>query len=124
LLAVDVAEVALEQARIRCANHPEVTLRRLCIPHEWPTGKFDLIIFSEVLYFLSLSDIRLTAQKAVASLTSQGRIVLVNWAGDTGHPLSGEAAVNIFHDAAAPGVVLQCREWRPGYRLDIYRCTS
>jgi hypothetical protein len=109
---------------MRCANHSEVTLRHLRIPHEWPTGKSDLIIFAEMLCFLSLSDVWLRARKAVASLKSQGRIVLVNRTGDTGHPLRSEAAANIFHAVAALAVALQCRKWRPGYRLDIYRCTS
>ncbi len=55
LLALDVAEAALDQARARC---PDVRFERRAIPDEWPPGAFDLIVFSEVLYYLDAAGIR------------------------------------------------------------------
>ena len=124
LLAVDVADAALDQARRRCASWPRVSFECLRVPHEWPNGLFDLMVFSEVLYFLSVSDIRLTAERAVATLVPHGRIVLVNWTGETGHSLSGDEAAGIFHDAVEKDVAPLCRERRTGYRLDIYQRQS
>ncbi len=121
VLGVDVADAALDQARQRCAADPRISFARLRVPHEWPDGRFDLIVFSEVLYFLSAVDVRETARKSVETLMPHGRIVLVNWTGETGQARNGEAAANIFHEAATPDMMLLCREWRPGYRLDIYR---
>ena len=121
LLAVDVADAALDRARRRCADRPHVSFQRMRIPDEWPEGRFDLIVFSEVLYFLSAYEVRLTARRAVAALTPYGRVVLVNWTGETGHALSGDAAADMFHAAVAPDVVPLCHERRTGYRLDIYR---
>lgn len=121
LLAVDFAAAALEQARRRCAHLPQVTFQRLGVPREWPRGRFDLIVFSEVLYFLSASDIRVTAARTLRSLTPGGRIVLVNWTGDTAQALSGDAAAEIFAAAVASRVVTVCQERRPDYRLDVYR---
>lgn len=121
LLAVDVAEAALEQARARCADCPGVCFRRLRVPGEWPEGKFDLIVFSEVLYFLSADDVRRTARRAMASLAPAGRISLVNWTGETGQSLSGTAAADLFHGAIETEARRLCQEWRPGYRLDVYR---
>src|SRR4051794_20398148 len=49
LLAIDVAEVALERAR---ARNPEVRFERREIPEQYPPGTFDLTVASEVLYYL------------------------------------------------------------------------
>ena len=37
LLAVDVSEAALAQARVRCAELPQVDIRLLRVPEEFPT---------------------------------------------------------------------------------------
>jgi SAM-dependent methyltransferase len=116
LLAVDVAEAALVQARQRCADLPHLRFRRLCVPRQWPAGRFDLIVFSEVLYFLSTADIRLAAQKSAAALAPGGRIVLVNWTGETGHTHSGNEAAALFRESTAAA---WHSDIRPGYRLDI-----
>jgi SAM-dependent methyltransferase len=120
LLAVDVAQAALDQAKRRCAGNARVRLERLCVPAQWPEGRFDLIVFSEVLYFLSGSDIQLTARRASASLEPAGRIVLVNWTGENDQPLNGDAAADAFL-AAAPELCLVHQDRRPGYRLDVLR---
>ncbi len=54
LLAIDAAENALTQARIRCQGLDGVELRKMRVPAAWPDGRFDLIILSEVLYYLSM----------------------------------------------------------------------
>ena len=54
LLGADVAEGALAQARERCAGLFHVKLSRMVVPQDWPDGRFDLIVFSEVLYYLGL----------------------------------------------------------------------
>ena len=52
LLGVDVAENALDQARTRLRDMPWVRFVRMAVPTEWPEGSFDLVLFSEVLYYL------------------------------------------------------------------------
>ena len=51
LLAVDVSEAALAQARARCAGLPQVEIRLLRVPEEFPSQQFDLILLSEVGYY-------------------------------------------------------------------------
>jgi trans-aconitate methyltransferase len=119
LLAVDVSHTALEQARQRCADLPNVELDYRRIPQDWPTEqKFDLILFSEVLYFLCPADIATTARHSVASLTPHGRIVLVNWTGPTDYPCSGDAAADQFI-ADCPSLRISLQDRRPQYRLDV-----
>jgi SAM-dependent methyltransferase len=57
LLAVDIAETALDAARQRCAGIANVTFRRMQLPDELPAGRSDLILLSEVGYCWSLPDL-------------------------------------------------------------------
>lgn len=119
LLAVDVAEAALAEARRRCADRPNVTIARMRIPQEWPAGCFDLILFSEMLYYLQPEELALTAVKARASITPGGHALLVHYILPTDYPLSGDAAAEGFIESVGFTPILQRRE--PHYRLDLLR---
>ena len=96
LLGIDVSETALAQARTRCADLPAVTLEWMAVPGSWPEGSFDLIVFSEVLYYLGIEGIHEAARKSLASLSPGGVIVLVNWHGDTDGACTGDEAAEMF----------------------------
>ncbi len=51
LLATDIAEEPLREARRRSADAPWVEFDRSAAPSEWPEGTFDLIVLSEVVYY-------------------------------------------------------------------------
>src|SRR5688572_17283513 len=57
LLAIDVSASALDAARVR---NPTVSFERREIPEEFPDGKFDLTIASEVVYYLDAPALRAT----------------------------------------------------------------
>jgi trans-aconitate methyltransferase len=46
LLAVDVAQAPLVEARRRCADLPGVSFEQMFVPEQWPGGVFDLIVLS------------------------------------------------------------------------------
>jgi predicted TPR repeat methyltransferase len=74
LLAVDVAEAALEQARGRV---PEAAFERREIPEEFPDGAYDLIVASEVLYYLD--EPALDATLNAIERTLRGALLAVHW---------------------------------------------
>lgn len=119
LLAVDVAEVALAQARRRCADLKHVEFQRLQVPDEWPQQTFDLIVLSEVLYYLSPHDVARTARCTRDSLRAHGTVLLVHYVLPTDYPCSGDTAAEIFIGEAGLAVSLQRRE--AAYRLDLLR---
>jgi predicted TPR repeat methyltransferase len=119
LLAIDVADAALNQARARCATLAQVTFRRLQIPQAWPEGRFDLMLFSEVLYYLSAADLANAAARTRASLAPTGAALLVHYTDPTNYPLTGDAAAERFIAATGFRVSLRLRETR--YRLDLLR---
>ncbi|AMR28674.1 methyltransferase [Hymenobacter psoromatis] len=79
LLSVDVSEAALAQARQRCARLPQVMLRRLQVPKEFPEGQFDLIMLSEVGYYWSPADLARAADLLLAALPPGAQLLLVHW---------------------------------------------
>src|SRR5471030_1508163 len=99
LLGVDIVEDPLPAARAHCADQPQVRFERMRVPLEWPVERFDLIVLSEVLYFLSAGDIRWCARHVVDTLLPGGVVVLVNWSGRTGDPSSGDVAPERFISA-------------------------
>jgi SAM-dependent methyltransferase len=54
LLSWDISPEAVRQARERA---PAAQVERAMIPDDWPPGTFDLIVFSEVLYYLGPEDL-------------------------------------------------------------------
>jgi cyclopropane fatty-acyl-phospholipid synthase-like methyltransferase len=119
LLAVDVAEQALEQARRNCEGLNQVRIERMQIPAEWPAEKFDLIVLSEVLYYLSPHDIRRTAERSLASSLPKGLILLVHWTGQTDYPCQGDEAVEHYIAACKAELSPLLQRQEPEYRLDL-----
>lgn len=119
LVAVDVAGAALAQARERCAGLGGVEIARMAVPGEWPAGWFDLVLFSEVLYYLGLDGIAEAARRTLDCLEPGGTVLLVNWRGPTDGVCTGEEGADLFI-AACGGALRQARlERAERYRLDV-----
>ncbi|HXP09694.1 MAG TPA: SAM-dependent methyltransferase [Acidobacteriaceae bacterium] len=119
LLGVDFVPAAVAMARSRCAPLPGVSIEQMQIPQQWPEGKFDLILFSEVLYFLDEEDLRETCDHTLRSLLPGGLVLLVNYTGKTDDPINGDEAASVFIKASFPDLrpILQSRDSL--YRLDL-----
>ena len=119
LLALDVSEKALVIARARSNSNNTVLYRRAEVPRDWPDGSFDLIVLSEVLYFLSAEEITTASRRAHKTLAANGLCLLVNWTGANDLPVGGEEATRLFASAA------QWRSETPriesSYRIDRLR---
>lgn len=80
LLAVDRSTAALAAARARFAEDDRVTVAELDVPHDWPQDvTFDLIVVSEVGYFLSPAELEALVGRIAGSLASDGVLVLCHW---------------------------------------------
>jgi SAM-dependent methyltransferase len=124
LLSLDVAETALDAARARCAECPQVRFLRAAVPAEWPPGRFDLVVLSEVLYFFAPGDLVRIAERLVAALKPGGEVVLVHWLGETNFPLSADAAVETLIDLTRGGLDADRRGRTERYRLDVLRAPA
>jgi SAM-dependent methyltransferase len=126
LLATDISQVAVERTRQRLAGHPNVRVERRTIPGEMPDGRFDLIVCSDVLYYLPTWRLRRTLSLLAGRLAPKGAIVSLHYLGEHGAPVSGDE-VHDLQEAAWGGLEHTERIRRDGvgphgagYRLDRY----
>ncbi len=127
LTAVDISVRALARAQTRCADHGNVNFRRLDLNTEDIPGSFDLIVCSEVLYYVRdlrdvvgriLSRVRpggffLTAHSRVLADDPEG--IGFAW----NHAFGVETIGNTI--AAQPGVVSRRELRTPLYRVLLYQ---
>lgn len=103
LLSVDVAERALIRAQERCQHLAQVRFARLRVPDEFPAEQFDLIIVSEVGYYLSQGDLLRLRALIVARLSSNAHLLLVHWTPKVpDYPLTGDEVHDTFLEIATP----------------------
>ena len=119
ILGVDVADAALRQATEHCAGLPGVELAHMVVPGAWPEGSFDLVIFSEVLYYLGIPGLHEAARRTLASLLPGGVVVLVNWSGPTDGACTGDEAAELFIADCAPDLRPTLQRRAEKYRLDV-----
>ncbi len=119
LLAVDIVEAPLAAARRICADQPWVRFQKMRVPGEWPDEMFNLIVLSEVLYFLAPADIAAVADRVCATLEADGIALLVNWRGRSGDPCTGDAAADLFMNRAQRWLSLRVHHQEADYRLDL-----
>jgi SAM-dependent methyltransferase len=121
LFAVDVNDKALNHARERCENLSNVRLAKMQIPHEFPDENFDLIIVSEVGYYLSAEDWKRAREEIVSHLKSGGNVVLVHWTHFVAdYPQTGDAVHDSFNDWKAGKLKILDSKRTNDYRLDVW----
>ena len=114
-IGLDAVPIALEAAR---SAVPEARFVRGYLPCDLPKGAHDLIVLSEVLYFLDRAGIAALAGQ-IDRRWPGAEIVVVTWLGPTGHALDGSSALAAFSNASL-------RSWAPvhatdgGYRIDQF----
>ncbi len=118
LLALDLADAALAQARRDC-DAPHVRFENRSVPDEWPKGEFDLIVLSEVLYYLNIAALSRVAKEVDHCLLKGGVVLLVHYLGETDYPISGDDAATIFMRNLNYQILSQSRT--EAYRLDVLR---
>jgi SAM-dependent methyltransferase len=121
LLAVDVAESALDEARQRCVGARHIRFARMRLPDELPKGRFDLILLSEVAYYWDRADLARVAAFIDQALLPSGDLLLVHRTGATDYPLSGDEAATSLLAAIASFTIPIKAERTDRYRLDLVR---
>jgi peptidoglycan/xylan/chitin deacetylase (PgdA/CDA1 family)/GT2 family glycosyltransferase len=130
LTAADISERALTRAAERCKDSSNIAFRRLDLEADQLPAGLDLIVCSEVLYYLAdEAALRRLAERVRDALTPGGHLVmahafvLADQPGRTGfdwdQPFGAATIARVF--AATPGLVLESTTATTLYRIDRLR---
>jgi len=121
ILAVDISPAAAAMARERLAEVANAEVRVLHLPHDDLDGTFDLMILSEVLYFLDAAEVAAMAALAARWVRPGGDVLIVSYDGETLTRLTGRDTTDRFVAAAAPHFAVIHAEQRPEYHVRLLR---
>ena len=79
LTTIDFSEPAVTQARRELANLPQATALIGAIPEALPESRYDLVVASEILYYLEPEALDGTLVRLEQLLEAGGRLVVVHW---------------------------------------------
>jgi peptidoglycan/xylan/chitin deacetylase (PgdA/CDA1 family) len=129
LLATDISEIALQRAAQRCQSSTNVEFQTLDLASDQLPRDFDLIVCSEMLYFVGdLEALRATAQKIAGALRAGGVFItaharVVSDESDaTGYawdmPFGAATIIDVFSSTAPLRLVRELRT--PLYRIALF----
>jgi SAM-dependent methyltransferase len=79
LLISDGSPNAVQVARQRTADLAHVEVRQAWLPDQWPDQQFELIVISEVGYYLDEASLDLLAERMRASLLPRATLLACHW---------------------------------------------
>ncbi|TBV09486.1 class I SAM-dependent methyltransferase [Phytopseudomonas dryadis] len=99
LLCSDTSAIALELAQKRLANKSNVRFVQTRLPEQWPPGRFDLIVISELAYYLDSEDLATLIAKARGALAEGGSLLACHWRWPIEDcPLTGDQVHQALHE--------------------------
>lgn len=119
VVAIDFSLGALQLARLHLQGMRNVDLLRAGFPEETPPGSWDLIVCSEILYYLQPAALDEAVGWLKTQLAYGASVVAVSWRG-VGHeePLLGDEVHDRLAAQLAAWHALDGRQ--DGYRLDRF----
>jgi SAM-dependent methyltransferase len=119
LLCCDVAAAPVRAAAERTRGLPQVRVEQRELPGQWPAGRFDLIVFSELLYYFGEDDLERLLNHAAASLEPGGTLLAVHWRHPVAdYPRSGDDVHQAI--AAQLGLARLVRHAEPDFLAEVY----
>ena len=85
LLVSDGVPAALDQARVRLQGLAQVRFLQGWVPDNWPPETFDLIVFSEIGFYLDTAQLAALISQMKGALEPGGTLLACHWR----HPVEG-----------------------------------
>ena len=118
LLAIDLSADAVERARKRLAGRAHVAIEQVDIRRALPSGQYDLLVLSEVGYYLSPPQLERLLDETEAAIGDRGTLLACHWRRPVAEHLLGGDDV---HEAiAARGLPRLARHEEADFVLEIY----
>ena len=121
LLATDISEKALSLAAERCRDLNNVAFKKLNFQKELPNDNYDLIMVSEVAYYLSPDDWQIVTGQLYQLLKPEGIIVLVHWLPEVhDYPQTGDEVHQSFEKSMRKRMNNVFTHRAESYRIDVW----
>ncbi len=115
--AVDLSSTAVKVAQARCAGLENVFVRTGSLADPLPETEFDLIVLSEIGYYLDPGELARCGAALAQKLVPGGCLLGVHWLGySKDHRLSGDQVHEVLRSLG--GLSLEHAERHAGFRLD------
>jgi SAM-dependent methyltransferase len=125
LLSIDVSSLAQGRAQVRCADQSQVEFQIMQFPGETPNQTFDLIVLSEVGYYLSEKDLLIARAWIVNALRPGGHLLLVHWTPLVEeYPLTGDEVHDLFLAITPAPLTCVFSSRKTHYRIDVLALSS
>ncbi|MCU0070314.1 nodulation S family protein [Pseudomonas koreensis] len=99
LVCSDTADKAVRLARTRLSLFDHVEVRQGRLPGDWPQEQFDLIVLSEIGYYLDRDDLTAVIHHAHRTLTASGQLLACHWRPSIeGCPLNARQVHDLIHE--------------------------
>lgn len=121
LLATDVSEKALQKAIDRCQNNSNITFQKMSFPDEIPSDKYDLIMVSEVAYYLSPEKWKNGMDSLYEIMVDEANLVLVHWLPEVhDYPQTGDEVHDSFANHMKNKMTNVFSSKAENYRIDVW----
>jgi len=111
---------AVEVTRARLADRSHVDVRQGAIPTDWPSGSFDAVVMSEVLYYLDPDGVSESLERAAACTAAGAELVTVHFREPVAeHALLGDEVHAII--AAHPAWSRDVQHLEARFVLEVHR---
>jgi len=123
VVAFDVSSTAVRHARRRCAKQENVTIRVGDVRRFRVRAPVDLIVFSEVGYYFTGSELAEVAHRLTGLLAPGGQLVAAHW---TGHSDDHRLSADEVHAGLASNLGLHHRRGQreDGFRWDLWEAPA
>jgi SAM-dependent methyltransferase len=119
LTALDFSPRAVLLARTRLREHTHVSVLEASFPEQAPAGRWDLVVCSEVLYYLDRPALEAATAWLLGRLREGATVLTVDWRGPTTiEPHDGDEVHELLREQLMDWHALEGRQ--PGYRLDRF----
>lgn len=121
LLAVDASEAPLSKARQRLIKYHAVVIEKMNVPTEFINAPADLIVLSEVAYYLNNDDLKTLREKTLQQLEKGGQLLMVHWTPFVhDYPQTGDRVHEYFLELEDQALKLLLHQRYETYRLDLF----
>lgn len=79
VVAYDPSRAAVDAARAAVTTRSTIEVRQGRVPQDWPEGTFDLVVLSEVAYYLEPGDLTQLVDRCLSSLVEGGTLLSCHW---------------------------------------------